>query len=72
MFDPIQVRCSCGLPLEVKQVAKILGVSRRTVRWYVKTERLPDRRRGRKILVFDLPEVLEFKRLRIRGQEEAA
>lgn len=70
-FDPIKVRCGCGLPLEVKQVAKILGVSRRTVRWYVTTGRLPERRRGKKILVFVLIEVMEFKRVR-ECEKEAA
>jgi DNA-binding transcriptional MerR regulator len=71
MFDPIEVRCSCGLPLEVKQVAKLLGVKPRTVRWYVATKRLAERRRGKKILVFVLGEVLEFKRVRDCEKEAA-
>jgi excisionase family DNA binding protein len=61
MLSPFDARCNCSVPLEVKQVAKILGVSRRTVRWYVETGQLPERRRGQKILIFVLPEVLEFK-----------
>ncbi len=71
MLSPFDARCNCSVPLEVKQVAKILGVSPRTVRWYVKTDRLPDRRRGTKILVFALCEVLELKRTR-ECEKEAA
>ena len=71
MFDPFKIRCDAGLPLEVKQVAKMLGVSERTVRWFVATNQLPDRRRGTKILVFVEAEVLALRDRRASEREAA-
>ena len=58
--------------LLVHHVARRLGVSNRTVRWWAETGRVPGRRLNVKIWVFAELDVIEFARTRGVDRSEAA
>lgn len=63
------VRARAGMWLESSHAAKILGVTERMVRFYVKSGLLPNRRRGLKVYIFSYDEVLRARAAREHSSE---
>jgi excisionase family DNA binding protein len=67
-MDARSLRTRAGLCLYVRQVARRLGRPERTIRHWAQTGRLPARRHGPKLWVFDEQDVALFSEAAIKDE----